>query len=167
VTHLGAQAGSLGDPESLVEALLLEVVGGVLRLLAAREVRPDAGDPGPAGALVLGRTGDQAPPVVEVAGPIGDRPFAGRQMSFELSVRSPSGKAVDHVTVRLDGVFQQRVVYPSQANSSGRLRLDVSAPPRDTAVTFIAHAGGLRALRERARRDGGRRHDTWLIPETD
>ena len=65
VTYLGSQAGLLGDPESLVEALLLEVVGGVLRLLAAREVRPDAGDPGPAGALVLGRAGDQARPVVE------------------------------------------------------------------------------------------------------
>ena len=98
------------------------------------------------GSSLLAELTNQAPPVVEVAGPIGDRPFAGRQMSFELSVRSPSGKAVDHVTVRLDGVFQQRVVYPSQANSSGRLRLDVSAPPRDTAVTFIAHAGGVASL---------------------
>ena len=44
VPHLGPQPGSLGERERLAEGRLLRVVGGVVGLVAAGEVGPDAGD---------------------------------------------------------------------------------------------------------------------------
>ena len=55
VPHLGPQPGGLGDGEGLAEGLLLGVVGGVLGLVAAREVRPDPGDPPVPGPLAGAR----------------------------------------------------------------------------------------------------------------
>ena len=72
MAYLGPQAGVRGDRERVEEAPLLQVVGGVVGLVAAGEVRPDAGDAGAARAFVLGGPGDQVRPVVE------RRPAAGQ-----------------------------------------------------------------------------------------
>ena len=62
--HLRLDADRVDDLQGVHERLLLGVVGGVVRLVAAREVRPDAGHPQGTDLLGVGRRLHERGPLV-------------------------------------------------------------------------------------------------------
>ncbi len=144
VAHLRPQPGRLGDGECVTEGAFLRVVRGVVGLVAAGEVGPDAGD-GPVPALLTGAgLADHGRPVGGGGAAAGE---AGVDLELEpgraAGVADPGGDLLelgDGVGGDVDvGGDRGRVVLPRHAEPAEHPP-GVTAPAQDERLVDGGHA---------------------------
>ena len=86
--------------------------------------------------------GAALPPVVTIVSPETGASFSGDTVEVAVSVRSPSGLAVDRVDALIDGrPVEARGVAPAKSGTARTLTILV--PPRDVEISVVARAGEL------------------------
>src|SRR3954471_1004898 len=154
MAHLGLETQRVGDLERVYERPLLGLVGRVVRLVAAREVGPDAGDLDRARLLCVGgrldergplSLGGAAPTETGVAlevdpGTHADGPAgSGDRRELIDGVRRDVHTTLDHGRVVLAGDREPREQRPGVARVAQRERL---LQNRDTEPVGTPSAGG-------------------------
>jgi hypothetical protein len=86
--------------------------------------------------------GAALPPVVTIVSPEMGASFSGDTIEVAVSVRSPSGLAVDRVDALIDGrPVEARGVAPAKSGTARTLTIPV--PPRYVEISVVARAGEL------------------------
>ncbi len=114
VAHLRVEPGRCCQRQGVPEGRLLGVVGGVLRLVAGREVRPDAGEGDATLALEVARRGEQVVPLRPRRTPAGEP-----GVDLDLHARSEPG-AGQRRRARSSSATEYAVTSMSAATAAAR-----------------------------------------------
>jgi WD40 repeat protein len=105
------------------------------------------------------------PPVVEITRPENDATFHQQEVTLEYSARSPTGKAITDIDVRINGsTLGARALIPVGPLGDELIKLTLTLPPHDVTVTLVAREGD-RASQPasiRLRWDGAKSGETLL-----
>ena len=83
------------------------------------------------------------PPVIEIMRPENDATFRQQEVTLEYTARSPTGKRITDIDVRINGAaLGARTAVPLNARGDEPIRLTLTLPPEDVTVTLVAREGG-------------------------
>jgi hypothetical protein len=82
------------------------------------------------------------PPVIEILRPENDATFRQQEVTLEYMARSPTGKRITDIDVRINGAaLAGRAANPSSPRSDEPIRLTLTLPPEDVTVMLVAREG--------------------------
>jgi WD40 repeat protein len=82
------------------------------------------------------------PPVIEILRPENDATFRQQEVTLEYMARSPTGKRITDIDVRINGAaLAGRAAIPSSPRSDEPIRLTLTLPPEDVTVMLVAREG--------------------------
>jgi hypothetical protein len=85
---------------------------------------------------------DTLPPVIEILRPENDATFRQQEVMLEYSARSPTGKRITDIDVRVNGgALGARAAIPLSPRGGEPIRLTLTLPPEDVTVTLVAREG--------------------------
>jgi WD40 repeat protein len=100
-----------------------------------------------------------APPVVVVEKPRDEATFSTPEVTFEYYARSPTGKRITDIDVRVNNLsLGARAPLFPRPSDTGPIRLTLTLPPEDVVVTLVAREGNRASepVSVRLRWDGAR-----------
>src|SRR5262245_48957085 len=82
------------------------------------------------------------PPVIEIWRPENDAAFRHQEVTLEYSARSPTGKPITDIDVRINGsTLGARAAIPVTPRGDERIKPTLTLPPKDVTVTLVAREG--------------------------
>jgi len=80
--------------------------------------------------------------VIDIWRPENDATFRQKEVTLEYSARSPTGKPITDIDVRIDGsTLAARAAVPVTPRGDERIKLTLTLPPKDVTVTLVAREG--------------------------